>query len=141
MKTENIGWIGTGIMGGSMCLHLLKAGHRVYVYNRTKEKTDRLTEQGATWCESPAKVAENCSRVFTMVGYPNDVRNVILGADGALAGMATGSILVDMTTSEPSPGPGDIYQGRTAKNFSPGCPGFRRRYRGPGRKIGDHGRW
>ncbi len=102
METENIGWIGTGIMGGSMCLHLLKAGHRVYVYNRTKEKTDRLTAQGATWCESPAKVAENCSRIFTMVGYPNDVRAVILGADGALAGMATGSILVDMTTSEPS---------------------------------------
>jgi 3-hydroxyisobutyrate dehydrogenase len=102
MKTENIGWIGTGIMGGAMCLHLLKAGHGVHVYNRTKEKTDRLTAQGAIWCESPAEVAENCSRVFTMVGYPADVRNVILGPDGVLASMTTGSILVDMTTSEPS---------------------------------------
>jgi 3-hydroxyisobutyrate dehydrogenase len=102
MKTENIGWIGTGIMGGAMCLHLLTAGYRVYVYNRTKEKTDLLTAQGATWCESPAKVAENCSRIFTMVGYPADVRNVILGPDGVLARMTTGSILVDMTTSEPS---------------------------------------
>lgn len=101
MKTENIGWIGTGIMGGSMCMHVLKAGYSVYVYNRTKEKTDVLTAQGAIWCESPARVAENCSRVFTMVGYPADVRSVITGPDGVLAGIEQGGILVDMTTSEP----------------------------------------
>lgn len=102
MNTENIGWIGTGIMGGSMCMHMLKAGHTVYVHNRTKQKTDVLTSQGAIWCESPAEVAGNCSRVFTMVGYPDDVRSVILGPDGVLAGIAPGGILVDMTTSEPS---------------------------------------
>jgi len=102
MKIENIGWIGTGIMGCSMCMHVLKAGYRVYVHNRTKDKTDVLTAQGAIWYDSPARVAQNCSVVFTMVGYPADVRSVILGTDGVLAGMAPGGILVDMTTSEPS---------------------------------------
>ncbi len=102
MKSKKIGWIGTGIMGGSMCMHVLKAGYEVYVHNRTKEKTDLLTAQGAIWCESPTRVAENCSTVFAMVGYPADVRSVILGPDGVLAGMAPGGILVDMTTSEPS---------------------------------------
>ncbi|WP_165775985.1 NAD(P)-binding domain-containing protein, partial [Lactobacillus apis] len=68
-----IGFIGTGVMGNAICLNLLKAGHDLVVYNRTKSKTDNLVAQGATWCESPKKVAENAELIFTMVGFPADV--------------------------------------------------------------------
>lgn len=102
MKKEKIGWIGTGIMGKSMCRHLIKAGYDLYVYNRTRAKAEELVGQGATWCDTPAQVAENCGCVFVMVGYPADVRSVILGSDGVLEGLSEGGLLVDMTTSEPS---------------------------------------
>ena len=52
MEIKNIGWIGTGVMGQSMCSHILKAGYSVLVFNRTKAKTEGLVEKGAVWCES-----------------------------------------------------------------------------------------
>ena len=97
-----IGWIGTGVMGSSMCGHLIDAGFSATVYNRTRAKADTLIAKGAVWADSPKAVAENSDVVFTIVGFPTDVREVILGGDGALAGCGEGSILVDMTTSEPS---------------------------------------
>ena len=97
-----IGWIGTGVMGSSMCGHLIKAGFSATVYSRTKAKAQELIDQGATWAGSPKAVAENSDVVFSIVGFPSDVREVILGENGALAGAAAGSVLVDMTTSEPS---------------------------------------
>lgn len=97
-----IGWIGTGVMGSSMCGHLLGAGFSVTVYNRTREKAERLLERGALWATSPKEVAESSDVIFTIVGYPADVRAVILGEDGVLAGCEEGNIVVDMTTSEPS---------------------------------------
>lgn len=97
-----IGWIGTGVMGTSMCGHLLRAGFSATVFNRTKSKAEPLLGAGAAWAESPKKAAEASDVVFTMVGFPSDVREVILGPDGVLAGCKPGNIIVDMTTSEPS---------------------------------------
>jgi 3-hydroxyisobutyrate dehydrogenase len=89
-------------MGSSMCGHLLAAGHEVRVFNRTRASADALVDAGATWCASPAEVAEASEAIFTIVGYPADVRAVILGPGGVLDGAAPGSIVVDMTTSEPT---------------------------------------
>lgn len=100
-KTK-IGWIGTGVMGNSMAGHLLAAGFAVSVYTRTKERADALIAKGAGWAESPKVLAEQCDVIFSIVGFPSDVREVMLGANGALAGSKPGNILVDMTTSEPS---------------------------------------
>ena len=98
----NIGWIGTGVMGTSMAGHLQKAGHNLSVFNRSKEKTDGLVSNGAKWCSSPAEVASNSEIVFTIVGHPADVREVYLGENGVLKAESPCSIVVDMTTSQPS---------------------------------------
>lgn len=97
-----VGWIGTGVMGRWMCQHLMTKGYQATVYNRSKDKAGPLLEQGAAWADTPRKVAENSDVVFAIVGFPKDVREVFLGADGALAGSKKGAVLVDMTTSEPS---------------------------------------
>jgi 3-hydroxyisobutyrate dehydrogenase len=97
-----IGWIGTGVMGSSMCGHLLAAGYTTTVYNRTKERTAGLAAKGASVANSPREVAEKSDVVVTIVGYPADVREVILGSQGILAGSRPGMIVADMTTSEPS---------------------------------------
>jgi 3-hydroxyisobutyrate dehydrogenase len=97
-----IGWIGTGVMGSSMCGHLLGGGFSTTVYNRTRAKAEPLLERGAMWANSPKQVAQASDVIFTIVGYPVDVRSVILGDDGVLAGCDEGSVVVDMTTSEPS---------------------------------------
>jgi 3-hydroxyisobutyrate dehydrogenase len=97
-----IGWIGTGVMGSSMCGHLMDQGFACTVYNRTRERAKPLLDKGAQWAESPLHVARQCDVIFTIVGFPSDVRQVILGEQGSLAGSKPGNILVDMTTSEPS---------------------------------------
>ncbi len=99
---KQIGWIGTGVMGQSMCSHIIKAGYNVAVYNRTKEKANELVKLGAQWCSNPKEVAEKSDIVFTIVGFPNDVKEVYLGENGILNGIKEGTILVDMTTSEPT---------------------------------------
>ena len=101
-QQTSVGWIGTGIMGAPMCARLLRAGFRVTVFNRTREKALGLLEQGASWAESPADVAASADVVFTIVGYPDDVREVYFGAEGLFSGPAPGKIFVDMTTTEPS---------------------------------------
>jgi len=101
-STTRIGWIGTGVMGRSMCGHLIAKGFRATVHNRTQAKAQGPIDQGAQWAESPRAVAEASDVVFTMVGYPADVREVILGPNGVLSGAKQGAILVDMTTSQPS---------------------------------------
>ncbi len=101
-KNTRIGWIGTGVMGSSMCGHLLDAGFAVTVYNRTRQRAEPLLDRGAQWADGPKAVAEASDAVFTIVGYPTDVREVVLGSDGVLAGCKPGDIVVDMTTSKPS---------------------------------------
>lgn len=97
-----IGWIGTGVMGASMAGHLMDAGFSLTVYNRTKAKAETLLARGAAWADSPKAVAEASDVVFSIVGFPEDVREVMLGEQGALAGSKPGNVLVDMTTSQPS---------------------------------------
>jgi 3-hydroxyisobutyrate dehydrogenase len=97
-----LGWIGTGVMGTSMCSHLIRRGFAMTVYNRTRAKAEPLVALGARWADGPKQVAEVSDVVFSIVGFPADVRAVMLGADGALVGSRPGMILVDMTTSDPS---------------------------------------
>ncbi|MCZ6664356.1 MAG: NAD(P)-dependent oxidoreductase [Gammaproteobacteria bacterium] len=101
-QSTKIGWIGTGVMGSSMCGHIMAAGYQVTVFSRTRSKANRLLEQGARWASSPREVAEASDVIFSIVGFPHDVREVILGSNGALAGCEAGNIIVDMTTSEPA---------------------------------------
>jgi 3-hydroxyisobutyrate dehydrogenase len=97
-----IGWIGTGVMGRWMCQHLMTKGFKATVFNRSKAKAQPLLDAGAAWADTPKQVAEKADIVFAIVGFPKDVREVFLGTEGALAGSKPGTILVDMTTSDPS---------------------------------------
>src|SRR5947208_2881958 len=98
----NVGWIGTGVMGRWMCQHLMTKGYKATVYNRSRDKAQPLVDAGAAYADSPKAVAERSDVVFAIVGFPPDVREVFLGPNGALAGSKAGTVLVDMTTSEPS---------------------------------------
>ena len=89
-------------MGRSMCGHLIAAGYKVTLFNRTRREGGRACRASAAWADSPRDVAAASDVVFSIVGFPHDVREVILGDDGALAGSKPGNVLVDMTTSEPS---------------------------------------
>ena len=100
--TTKIGWIGTGVMGASMCGHLIDAGFSTTVYSRTKSRAESVLSKGAAWADSPRAVAEASDVVFAIVGFPSDVREVVLGDQGAVAGCRKGSVVVDMTTSDPS---------------------------------------
>jgi 3-hydroxyisobutyrate dehydrogenase len=102
MSKPKVGWIGTGVMGSSMCGHVLDKGHSVTVYNRTQSKTEALLARGAAWKPDPRSIAETNDVIFSIVGYPEDVEQVYFGEDGILAGAKPGAVLVDMTTSSPS---------------------------------------
>jgi 3-hydroxyisobutyrate dehydrogenase len=101
-EKQRIGWVGTGVMGASMCGHILNAGYHVTVYTRTKSKAQSTIARGAQWAESPAGVAESSDILFSIVSYPTDVREVYLSENGVLTGMKPGGIVVDMTTSSPN---------------------------------------
>ncbi|HSV27348.1 MAG TPA: NAD(P)-dependent oxidoreductase, partial [Sedimentisphaerales bacterium] len=96
-----IGFIGTGVMGCSMAGHLLSAGYRLHIHNRTKPKAQSLIDAGAVWHNSPASLAPLCDVIITIVGFPQDVEQIYLAAEGLLAHAKTGAILIDMTTSRP----------------------------------------
>lgn len=100
--TTRIGWIGTGVMGAPMAGRLLDSGYQVTVTTRSRARAEGLVTAGASWGDTPASVASESDIVFSMVGYPADVRDVLLGPAGALSEAAPGTVLVDMTTSEPS---------------------------------------
>jgi 3-hydroxyisobutyrate dehydrogenase len=102
LSSFRLSWIGTGVMGLSMCGHLLAKGAHVCVFTRTRGKAHPLLDRGATWVDSPGVAAAQSDIVFTMVGFPADVREVYFSADGVIAGTRAGSVLVDMTTTEPS---------------------------------------
>ncbi|MDY3556152.1 NAD(P)-dependent oxidoreductase [Gemmata sp. JC717] len=112
-----IGWIGTGVMGRWMCQHAMTSGYSATVYNRSADKAQPLVDAGAKLADSPKAVAEQADIVFAIVGFPKDVREVFLGADGALAGAKPGTVLVDMTTSEPSLAK-EIYEAAKAKGVA-----------------------
>ena len=102
MKSKRIGWIGTGLMGNPMVKHLLNAGYKVNVHNRTKSKAQNLIDMGATWMDSAADIAQSSDIIVTIIGYPKDVDEVYFGDNGVLKNTRPNSILIDMTTTSPS---------------------------------------
>lgn len=102
MESKKIGFIGTGVMGASIVMHLLNAGHDVTIYTRTKSKAADLISAGAKWAETPAQASIEQDIIFTMVGYPKDVEEVYIGENGIFSAAKQGAIVIDMTTSEPT---------------------------------------
>ncbi len=100
-EKTRIGFMGTGVMGKSMVSHLLKAGYKVTIYNRTRAKTKDLIHQGAVWRDNIAEVAAHSDLIITMVGYPEDVAEVYLEKEGIIENARPGTYLIDMTTSAP----------------------------------------
>lgn len=101
-----VGFIGLGVMGRSMALNLIKAGFQLQVSTRTKASAAPVLEAGARWCESASQVAQGADAIITIVGYPQDVRQVYggdpaTGSLGLLDVATPGTILIDMTTSSP----------------------------------------
>ncbi len=98
-----IGFIGTGVMGTGIISNLLKAGNQVTVYNRTKAHAATvLLERGAHWADDPASLTASNEIIMSMVGFPQDVRQVYFGDRGVLSAVKTGQLLIDLTTSQPS---------------------------------------
>ncbi|MGR3572906.1 NAD(P)-dependent oxidoreductase [Brevirhabdus sp.] len=98
---KTVGFIGLGIMGHSMAGHILAQGHDLRVFSRTRAKADDLLARGARWVDSPAALAAECDVVISIVGYPADVEQIYLSADGIVAHARRHAILIDMTTSSP----------------------------------------
>ncbi len=97
---EKVAFIGLGVMGYAMAGHLAKAGHQVTVYNRTATRADRWAgEHSGRVAPTPEAAAQGVTAAFVCVGNDDDVRAVVLGADGVLAGLPRGSVLVDHTTA------------------------------------------
>jgi 3-hydroxyisobutyrate dehydrogenase len=96
-----VGFIGTGVMGSSMARHLLAKGHSLNVFNRTRARAQAVIDAGGRWCDSPRDVARQSQVVITMVGTPRDVESTYRGSNGIVGAAAPGSLLIDMTTSDP----------------------------------------
>ena len=98
-----IAFIGIGVMGRSMALHLIKdGGHELQVYTRTKAKAADVLAAGAKWCDTVKEAATGVEVVMTMVGFPSDVEEVYFGPAGILENAAAGALLIDFTTTKPS---------------------------------------
>lgn len=96
-----IAWIGTGVMGKPMALHLKNGGHEIKAYNRSSEKADALEEFGITPCKTIEECVKDAEFVFTIVGFPKDVEEVYFSPEGILAFAKEGAVAIDMTTSSP----------------------------------------
>ena len=111
-----VAFVGLGVMGYPMAGYLVKAGHEVTVFNRTVAKAEQwCSEFGGSSAETPAAAAVNAEIVFCCVGNDDDVRAVILGADGVLAGIADGGVIVDHTTASASVA-GEVAEAAAVKN-------------------------
>ncbi|MBV8953661.1 MAG: NAD(P)-dependent oxidoreductase [Solirubrobacterales bacterium] len=100
--SERVGWIGTGVMGAPMARHLLDGGYQVEVFNRTRARAEELVQAGARWREGPRELAADADVICLMLGFPDDVRTILLGDGGVLQAMKPGSLLIDFTTSVPT---------------------------------------
>ena len=98
----NVGFIGLGLMGGSMALNLQAAGHALCVHDLRREIAAPHLTKGATWKDSPRAVAEASDVVFTSLPGPPEVTAVATGADGLIHGMRHGSALFDLSTNSPA---------------------------------------
>jgi len=95
-----VAFIGLGVMGLPMAGHLATAGHDVTVYNRNAQKAQAwVKEFGGRACATPREAAQGAQIVFACVGNDDDLRSIVLGADGAFAGMSAGATFVDHTTA------------------------------------------
>jgi 3-hydroxyisobutyrate dehydrogenase len=101
MNQPSVGFIGTGVMGASMARHLLDSGYALHVFNRTRARAEPLVNAGAVWCDTPAELARMATVILTIVGTPVDVKSVYLGPAGLIQNAAPGTLLIDMTTSDP----------------------------------------
>lgn len=99
---DDIGFIGLGIMGRPMALNLVKGGFRLNVYSRDSQATNALVRFGAKVCTSAAQVAENSEAVITMLTDSVSVREVVLGDNGIVHGAKPGTVVIDMSTIDPS---------------------------------------
>lgn len=98
--SRNVAFLGLGVMGFPMAGHLARAGHQVTVYNRSAAKSQAwVAEFGGRSAATPREAAQGADIVFCCVGNDDDLRSVVLGADGALAGMQAGATFVDHTTA------------------------------------------
>lgn len=101
MNKPRIGFIGLGTMGSPMATNLLRAGFPLVVWNRTAAKAEPLRAAGAKVSKGPAHVAAEVDVVITMVSQPKDIEAVVLGPDGVVEGIRSGSVLIDMSTVSP----------------------------------------
>ena len=98
--SHNVAFLGLGVMGFPMAGHLARAGHKVTVFNRTAARAqDWVAKHGGKTAPTPAAAAKGAEIVFACVGNDDDLRSILLGADGAFAGMGKGSVFVDHTTA------------------------------------------
>ncbi len=97
-----IGLIGTGMLGNAVGLHLLESGYKVAVFNRTKSKTEELSEHGANILESPKEVAKKSDLIFTIVKDTNAVKEVSFAKNGIVEGKHDNLIIADMSTINPN---------------------------------------
>ena len=97
-----VGWIGTGVMGSSMCGHLIAAGFAATVFNRTKSKAQPLLDAGMQWGETPRAVAEAAEITLSMVTNTQALESVASGPEGIIAGLSQGKIYIDMSTVSPA---------------------------------------
>jgi 3-hydroxyisobutyrate dehydrogenase-like beta-hydroxyacid dehydrogenase len=97
-----LGYVGLGVMGGRMADRLLSKGHSVIGNNRTKSKAQWLIDKGMTWGDTPRAVAEAADIVFVMVTDSNALDSIASGADGLVAGLGPGKIVIDMSTVSPA---------------------------------------
>lgn len=98
---QALGFIGLGLMGQAMAMRFQEAGYKLFLYNRTKSKSDSLVAGGATWCDSPADVARNVEFVFSMISDDNALRTITIEASGTLESLAKESVHIDMSTVSP----------------------------------------
>ncbi|KAM1973784.1 hypothetical protein PS1_020432 [Malus domestica] len=122
-----IGWIGIGLMGAAMASRLLSAGYSLTIYARTPSKALSLQSQGARLAKSPFEVAKSCDVVFTIVGHPPDVRQVILETNGVLSGLNPNGVTVGhggYDYQSTLPGTRDICCRASQRLLGCGCPSF-----------------
>lgn len=101
-QKTRIGFIGLGVMGHSMAGHILDSGYDLRIYTRTRARAEGLVEKGAKWMDSVRELAADSDVIISIVGYPRDVAQIYLDADGILENAAAGSVAIDMTTSDPA---------------------------------------
>nr|XP_043625095.1 probable 3-hydroxyisobutyrate dehydrogenase-like 2, mitochondrial [Erigeron canadensis] len=111
-----IGWIGTGVMGAAMASHILSAGYTLSIYARTPSKTQFLQSLGAHLVDSPSQLAKTSDIIFTMLGHPSDVQEIVVSnPDSILSSINPGSVIIDHTSSHPNLAK-EIYNAARDKN-------------------------